>query len=365
VILYKPLASIGLFPSSRTLGITGALDRVTQKLNATSAPLCSATNDGERTSALNAAVTDELAKPSPKGKGLQSTIMAAIEDAAYERIHSLLPHEGKSVLEASSTKGAYAYGTTAPTCPAMRLTRKEMRTAFNRRVMMPAIAPGLIGTLCPRCTRSRLTADGSHAFACSGPGKHFRHNCLAQANVAMARSAGASARGASCADVSTPYNPNSAPDVFIAAPGLDNIVTDVSWVISERGNLSGLVKQRAKVKNDLYLRGARETGNTFIPFLVNNKGGIATDGLNLMKQLSYVAAENSADAEVASLFAPYWHARISVLAQKLAADAIQWIQHPYSAHERKVGTSKYSTASAASYDAFVESHASSGGGAFF
>ena len=174
--------------------------------------------------------------------------------------------------------------------------------------------------------------------------------------IACARSRGASSRGASCADVDTPHKPFSSPDTFIAAPGLKDIVVDVSWVISERPGLAGRYKQRSKDKHELYAAGARRLDNTFIVFLVNNMGGIADDGLALLKTLSRVAADGAADVDVARLFAPYWTARISVLAQRIAAAAIVWSQQPWAAHERTVGNSRHATATATDYDDFVNVH---------
>jgi hypothetical protein len=356
----KPLASIALFEFGDELGITGANDRVAQLLCAVEAPLGGATTDEDRKHALHTAVTDELKKPSPKGFGLQKTITAAVEDAHHTLIHNSLPPSGKAVMEAASTKGAYAYLITAPSSESLRLSRREMRIAAQRRTQVPVLAPPKAGSMCPRCGQHVLLADGSHAFACAaGDGKHHRHNRLAMETIACARSAGASSRGASCADVDTPYNPNSSPDTFIAAPGLKDIVTDVSWVISERPGLAGRYKERRKAKHALYAAGARRNDNTFIVFLVNNMGGIAADGLALLKTLSHIAADSAPDIDVARLFAPYWTARFSVLAQKIAASAIIWSQQSWAAHERKVGNSRHATAVSSEFDGFVDAHACS------
>lgn len=367
-VLTKPLSDITLFQFGDELGISGAYDRVAQALCAADANLGNATNDADRRTALHSAVASELSAPAPKGRGLglQRALTAAFENASYERIHDSLSGAAQSVLQASSTKGAYAFGVTAPSSADLCLTRRDLRIAVMRRVQVPVIDSAMVGSQCQRCKKDTLLADGSHAFACSAGNKHMRHDRLAKDNVACARSSGASARGASCADVDTPHNPNSAPDVFLTAPGLVDIVTDVSWVISERAHLSRRMADRAKVKHRLYAAGARSLGKQFTTFIMNNMGGIAAEGLALLKSLSRVAADGAPDADVAAAFTPYWTARFSVLAQRIAGDAITWSLQPWSAHERWVGNSRFASSKATAFDDYVVAHAPSlGGNAYY
>jgi hypothetical protein len=319
-------------PFAMELGISDAVAALVDHLNDGH---CAPPDDCTSWEAyVDAAITKELQRESPKDKSFQHVVTKQLELNDCAVLKRDLDRPGANHLDAMGMQGCRNWVHCLPTDDNFRMTAPQVRDSVRLRLGLAVVPAHLVGTRCiragaagVRCPNGSLDARGKHTLhGCKLNDRTHNHDGVANILLGIARSVGCIAAAAAVGDEWDTVNncaANTKPDVVVLFGDTTRKVNvDIALRSTFYDDIKGEIAKAEKTKIKEHAPGAAAMGRDFSPFVMHNLGGWGGKATEFMGRLKAAAVTTSTDSLVAQRFTHYWATSLSVACHRMASEVL-------------------------------------------